>query len=1031
MTTDNRRAGTALLVIFTASGFAGLIYESIWTHYLGLILGHSAYAQVLVLALFMGGMALGAWLVSRRSELLKRPLRMYAVVELVLGLFGVGFHAYYRVVSGWAYDSLFAAMSPGLSLELARWFVAGMLILPQCVLLGMTFPLMSAGYIRWRPESSGNILAGLYFSNSLGAALGALTATFVLLPLVGLPGTVLSAGIISVLVAIAVWPLAQAEQPRAVAAQATAAGGNERSAPAFILLMAAITGASSFVYEVSWVRMLSMVLGGTIHAFEIMLAAFIAGIAFGGLWLRKRADRLASPRRAAGWAQIAMGCMALSTLFLYHQSFSWLAWVLQVINRSAESAYTLYNIASAIISMVIMLPTAFFAGMTLPLLTLTLLKDGAGEAAIGKTYAANTLGAIVGVVVAVFVGLPLLGLRLSLWLAAAADIVIGVLLLLAVGRFSWANIRRPDWRVSLGMTASALLLVSSLALTHFDPLLMSSTVFRFGSIPATNADLKVFSHKDGRTASVTLREVRANAQRTIYTNGKPDASISFDNLPAFDEMTMMVAGVVPMLHHPQARSAAIIGFGSGMTTHFVLGNPDIESVDTIEIEPAMVEAAQSFRPIVERAFSDPRSHIVIDDAKSYFATNRKRYDIIISEPSNPWVNGVASLFTEEFYAFIPQHLNEGGVFAQWVQAYEISPALINSITRAMAPHFADIRLFSAGATDWLLVASPSRRFPDMENIGIPRHWNPAIYQELAKRGIADQNDVASLYNGDKGVLQVYSGLYPGSGSNSDFFPILQLGAARSRFNNAQGTELAELRLGNWPVFEVLTGVRAAPLDHPFQPVLLDRYQLPFPVAVRKARAVRAALAGQATENTRTRVVLDEKLAIDYLASAGANCQLDNLGTDGLIVLSRVATMTIPYLRVEESRALWDQPGWVKCQPKDPLMRDFFAFIGAIASRDHPRALRIGDALLNDKDQLALLQGIRAAMDYVVGGVQLSAYATGDFARVLQLEDQFGERLTKSFARIFLVQAARTKGAGAAHRTGHSPVSRPSPATSAP
>lgn len=243
--------------------------------------------------------------------------------------------------------------------------------------------------------------------------------------------------------------------------------------------------------------------------------------------------------------------------------------------------------------------------------------------------------------------------------------------------------------------------------------------------------------------------------------------------------------------------------------------------------------------------------------------------------------------------------------------------------------------------------------------------------------------------------------------------------------------MAELRLGNWPVFEVLTGVRAAPLDHPFQPVLLDRYQLPFPVAVRKARAVRAALAGQATENTRTRVVLDEKLAIDYLASAGANCQLDNLGTDGLIVLSRVATMTIPYLRVEESRALWDQPGWVKCQPKDPLMRDFFAFIGAIASRDHPRALRIGDALLNDKDQLALLQGIRAAMDYVVGGVQLSAYATGDFARVLQLEDQFGERLTKSFARIFLVQAARTKGAGAAHRTGHSPVSRPSPATSAP
>jgi predicted membrane-bound spermidine synthase len=1011
MTANSRRAGIALLWIFTASGFAGLIYESIWTHYLGLILGHSAYAQVLVLALFMGGMALGAWLISRRSELLKRPLVIYALIELVLGIFGIGFHIYFRLISGWAYDSLFAAMSPGLSLELARWFVAGMLILPQCVLLGMTFPLMSAGYIRWRPESSGNILAGLYFSNSLGAALGALTATFVLLPKVGLPGTVLTAGIISVLVAISVWPLARSEQPQAIVGQAKSDGGGERSVPAFILLMAAITGASSFIYEVSWVRMLSMVLGGTIHAFEIMLAAFIAGIAFGGLWLRKRADRLASPRRAAGWAQIAMGCMALSTLFLYSQSFSWLAWVLQVINRSAESAYTLYNIASAIISMLIMLPTAFFAGMTLPLLTLTLLKDGAGEAAIGKTYAANTLGAIIGVVLAVFVGLPLLGLRLSLWLAAAADIVIGILLLLAVGRSSWTNLRRPDWKVSLGMAASALLLVLSLALAHFDPLLMSSTVFRFGNIPKPGSDLKVFSHKDGRTASVTLREVRANAQRTIFTNGKPDASISFDNMPAFDEMTMMVAGIMPMLHHPQARSAAIIGFGSGMTTHFVLGNPGIESVDTIEIEPAMVEAAQSFRPVVERAFSDPRSHIIIDDAKSYFATNRKRYDIIISEPSNPWVNGVASLFTEEFYAFIPRHLNEGGVFAQWVQAYEISPAQINSIIRAMAPHFADVRLFSAGATDWLLVASPSRRFANMAEIDIPHQWNPAVHQELATRGIANKDDLALLFNGDKAVLQAYSGLYPGSGTNSDFFPILQLGAAKSRFNNAQGTELSELRLASWPVFEALTGLQPPPLDHQFQPVLIDRYQLPFPTAVRKAQAIHAVLSGQAAKSSRTGIVLDEKLAIEYLLSAGANCRFDSLGTDGLIVLSRLAGITIPYLRAEDGKALWDQPRWVKCQPTEPLMRDYFAFIGAIAGRDHPRALRIGQAFLNDKDQFASLRGIRAAMDYLVGGMQLSAYATGNFGRVLQLEDEFGEKLSKTFARVFLVQAARAQVAG--------------------
>jgi hypothetical protein len=294
----------------------------------------------------------------------------------------------------------------------------------------------------------------------------------------------------------------------------------------------------------------------------------------------------------------------------------------------------------------------------------------------------------------------------------------------------------------------------------------------------------------------------------------------------------------------------------------------------------------------------------------------------------------------------------------------------------------------------------------MEDIGIPRQWSPAIYQELAKRGLTNKDDVAMLFNGDKAILQTYSRLYSGSGSNSDFFPILQLGAARARFRNAQGTELSQLKLANWPVFEVLTGLQPTPRDHQFLSVLIDRYQLPFPTAVRKARAVQATLAGQATESTRTRLVLDEKLAIEYLASAGANCQFDNLGTDGLIVLSRMAAMTIPYLRAEESRALWDKPRWVKCLPNDPLMRDFFAFIGAIAARDHPGALRIGHSLLNDRGQLALLQGIRTAMDYLVGGMQLSAYATGDFAKVLQLEDQFGERLNKGFARIFLVQAAK-------------------------
>ncbi len=1009
----NRWAGRSLLLIFAASGFAGLIYESIWTQYLGLILGHSAYAQVLVLALFMGGMALGAWLISSRSALLKQPLMNYAIVEFVLGVFGVGFHAYYGLISGWAYNTLFPALSPGLPLEMARWSIAALLIFPQCILLGMTFPLMSAGYIRQQPSSSGNILAGLYFSNSIGAATGAMVATFVLLPWSGLPGTVLTGGIISIFVAMAIWPLTKSEQPIEAFAEISRPNNLEQSVPGFILLMAAITGASSFIYEITWVRMLSMVLGGTIHAFEIMLSAFITGLALGGLWLRKRADRLVSPRRAAGWAQVAMGCFALSTLFLYNDSFEWLAWVMKVLNRSAESSYTLYNIASSVIAMIIMLPTAFFAGMTLPLLTLTLLRGGTGESAIGKVYASNTLGAIVGVILAVFVGLPLLGLRLTLWAGAAADIVIGLFLL--SGLLSKASERPASSRWSLPVIATTCAILLTVALTQstFDPQLMSSTVYRHGFLDR-DKNSKVLYHADGRTASVTLRQIGVNEQRSIFTNGKPDAAISFEGKPAADEITMMAAGTIPMMHHPKARSVAVVGFGSGMTTHFVLGNPNIELVDTIEIEPEMVEAARHFRPIVERAYTDPRSHIVIDDAKSYFATNHKRYDIIVSEPSNPWVNGVASLFTDEFYAFVPKHLNEGGIFAQWVQAYEISPALISSIVRAMAPHFVDIHLYAAGGSDWLLVASPSRKLTDINSLTIPKDWSPEIYSEMATRGIAGINDVSILFSADKSLLLNHAALYRSTGINSDFFPILQLAAARTRFNNSNGTEIGQLRMANWPVFEVLTGIRLDKENPEPSPSLAKHENYPLAVALLTAQQITLALDSRPEIRESAAISNDNRVAVEYLRSASETCRLEHLGNDGLNMLAWLATLTVPYLSTETGQEVWKTTRWLKCPAKAPLLVNLLQFIQALAARNYEAVYQFGSVLLSDPQfNAANSPALSPAVNYVIGGTQLAAFALGKYSEMKSIGTGNQKRLAQTISRRILesISSKRLEDAG--------------------
>ncbi|MCL2626793.1 MAG: fused MFS/spermidine synthase [Cystobacterineae bacterium] len=990
-----QKQGFSLLWIFVCSGFAGLIYQSIWAQYLGLILGHSAYAQVLVLALFMGGMALGAWLISRRSELLKKPLMLYAAIELLIGLFGMVFHGYYKGISSWAYASFFPLLSSGLPLEVGRWGVAGLLIFPQCILLGATFPLMSAGYIRWRPEAGGRVLAGLYFSNSLGAAAGALASTYLLLPTVGLAGTVLTAGIINLMVAVLVWPLARLEQPRAVVLEERGEETEEKASSKFILWAAAVTGATSFVYEIVWVRMLSMVLGSTLHAFELMLAAFIAGIAFGGWWLRGRADKLRSSQKASGWAQMAKGFAAIGTLFVYNISFYWVAWLLQTLNRNTDSAYTLYNVASALIAMAVMFPAAFFAGMTLPLFTLTLLRKKLGERAIGRVYAVNTLGSIIGVVLTVYGLIPLLGLRLSLWGAAAADMVLGLLLLGLAWKGKPLGLRK---RV-LASLGCVLVLVLSVLSSRFDAVLMSSGVFRYGSIRTLGRELVY--HKDGRTASVTVTQ--EGELLSIITNGKPDASIGMREENSADEMTMISAAVLPMLYRPEAQSVGIIGFGSGMSTHFVLGNPGIREVDTVEIEPAMVEGARHFGAKVARAYDDPRSHIIIDDAKSYFSTNRKKYDIIMSEPSNPWVSGVAALFSEEFYQFIPEHLSEGGLFVQWLQLYEITPPLVASVAKGLLPYFTDIHLFHGSDGDLIILASPRQKLPKVDGLAFPPSWPQAFREEMALRGLREDRDISSLFLGNKEVLEAFAGLFPLAPKNSDFAPILQLEAPKARFKSSETPFFADIKNADWPVLEVLTGLEAPPLDYRGAPDKLRSNYLAMRTKAKEAR--RWLLGGPQQEESRLAPFkFQEVLLLEHVKALGRDCGFHERERKGLHTLTQLARFSIPFLRPEDLEGLWGERAWLSCELQDATAKEYLDFIGALAKREYAAVLALGERLLRNEEILS----DKSRVGYVLGGAELAALALGEYGRVGDLETPYAPQAPPDNARALMVQAARNR-----------------------
>ncbi|NJM13452.1 MAG: hypothetical protein HC889_17700 [Synechococcaceae cyanobacterium SM1_2_3] len=294
----------ALFVIFIFSGFSGLIYESIWSHYLKLMLGHAAYAQTLVLAIFMGGMALGAGLTSHYSRRWPNLLLGYAIAEGIIGLLALTFHPVFSTLLDALYLSWLPALGSPVAANSLKWTLATLLILPQSVLLGATFPLMSAGIIRLYPTTPGATLGMLYFTNSLGAAIGVLVSIFVLIPWVGLPGTILGAGLLNILIALGVWSIAKNHSvPAAEDAPVQSDNVADAWLPPVLLVLALSSSLASFFYEIGWIRMLSLVLGSSTQAFELMLSAFILGLALGGLWIRRRLDQIGAPLRYAGYVQ--------------------------------------------------------------------------------------------------------------------------------------------------------------------------------------------------------------------------------------------------------------------------------------------------------------------------------------------------------------------------------------------------------------------------------------------------------------------------------------------------------------------------------------------------------------------------------------------------------------------------------------------------------------------------------------------------------------------------------------------------------
>jgi spermidine synthase len=727
------------LALFAASGAAALIYEVVWTRLLTLHMGHGLAAASTVLAAFMGGLAIGAFSGGRVAATTPaaRALRVYAALEIAIGVLALVIPIALdlaRPLLGAAY----ADGAGGLTFAFLRLNTAIIILTVPAACMGATFPIA----LRWMlgPASSAAQEAGtLYAANTLGAAVGAALSGFWLIPTLGLHGSTLVGVGLNALVAAGAWALASraanndtpptdAEilQAASDAPRARPSKSKPKSAatPPIIVvrpwLAAAVFGVSGFfslTIQVVWTRLLAQILGPTTYAFSTVVAIFIIGLAGGSAIAAPLAARTTHPA-------FGLACAVLASVGLALGAATGVDWALlsiaEVVARpDIQFADVLRHEVVLVATLLLPMTLAFGAAFPFAVAMATDRGERATEN-IGLVYACNTIGAILGSLLAGFALIPTFGLYDTIQLSAmlAAVTTMAVVVWETVGRLRMA-----------GLAIAAVVVAGIVALPPWNSSLLSSGAYKYASAlrgPTLEAALtagELLSYREGATGTVAVRRLTGTVSLAI--DGKVDAS------NAGDMLTQRLLAHLPLLLHPNPRTAAIIGLGSGVTLGAALSHP-IAAVTVMEISPEVVDASRFFERENHKGLADPRTRLVVGDGRTHLMLGRERFDMIVSEPSNPWMAGIASLFTREFFESAKDRLAPGGVLCQWAHTYDIGTDDLKSIVATFLSVFPHGTLWLVGDADVLLVGSTE---PLDDRIA-------AIAQTMARPGVRE--DLASV-----------------------------------------------------------------------------------------------------------------------------------------------------------------------------------------------------------------------------------------------------------------------------------------------
>lgn len=793
------RAVVLLYPLFFVSGATGLTYQILWARQLHLVFGTSTFAITTVLAAFMGGLAIGGFAMGRIADRVRSPLAVYGWIEVGIGVYALLFPLLLAVVTP-LYLGLWQALEPPPVLfGAAQFIVVGCLLLLPTALMGATLPLL-ARFATDRVSAAGDRVGTLYALNTAGAVFGTWLCGFVLLPAAGLSWTTWIAAATNLALGCA-----------ALLAQRTARGAelaaptDDQPDPTFdtrglaVAVAAGLAGFAALAYEVTWTRVLGLMLGASTYAFSLMLLAFLIGIALGGWGGGRAADAV-----LARWGQrglfgvlagVQVGVAALSYALLYLFPELPFLYVQLYDAFGAEGSPLLLWSASMALAVVVMTPPAVLMGAAFPLAVRAVV--GSSESLggpVGRIYGFNTAGSVLGAALAGFVLLPTLEIHGTVVVAVLVNLA-GAGLLLSWSVASRGGRAERALLVGVGALAAALLVLAVIPSRVEDlqrrQLLMTAGMYKYvsdlsdrtraGILRYTVEQYDLLYYREGLSSVVTVARNRESGNIWLANNGKVEASTTVD-MP-----TQVLVSLLSFLYADDPRDVLVIGLASGITAGSVTRVPQVETLDVVELEPAIEAAARFFDEQNHSVLDDPRTRLWFNDGRNHLLLARpSSYDVVVSEPSNPWISGVSNLFTREFLQMGRSRLRPGGVWAQWVQMYGMDAEDLCSLLATFADVYPHVALFmTVEDADLVMLGSERPLTPDPDHIARALRDQPGLASELARVGLDDPLRLLSAWQmGREPVLEMCDGVQLNTDDNMriEYSAPLNLHRSTSREN---------------------------------------------------------------------------------------------------------------------------------------------------------------------------------------------------------------------------------------------------------